>query len=182
MIDLQAIRRRAVSRTPLATPANPANWLIREAGEARASAANPANRLIQATPISQLATLAGVASKNGRAQSLAEALAGAINRTCDVRDDSDANRAGLLAECAALPPEGQADLLAHFAIEAARWPGPPAAADVRVTCHACAHYRPGRCGNHRRAGLHAPDIGRDLATLLQRCPGFQAATVPTAPV
>jgi len=54
--------------------------------------------------------------------------------------------------------------------------------DERVSCTDCRHYRPGRCGNHRRAGLHAPDIGRDLATLLQRCPGFQAATVPTAPV
>jgi hypothetical protein len=52
---------------------------------------------------------------------LAAALAAAINRACDARGDSDANRAGLLAECAALPPEGQADMLAHFTLEAARW-------------------------------------------------------------
>jgi hypothetical protein len=43
--------------------------------------------------------------------------------------------------------------------------------DERVSCTDCQHYRPGRCGNHRRAGLHAPDVGRDLASLLQRCPG-----------
>ena len=51
---------------------------------------------------------------------LAVALAAAINRACDVRGDSDANRAGLLAECAALPREGQADMLAHFTLEAVR--------------------------------------------------------------
>lgn len=45
--------------------------------------------------------------------------------------------------------------------------------DDRRTCLECTTYRPGRCGNHRRAGLQAPDLGRDLATLLQRCPGFQ---------
>ena len=45
--------------------------------------------------------------------------------------------------------------------------------DDRRTCLECTTYRPGRCGNHRLAGLQAPDVGRDLATLLQRCPGFQ---------
>ena len=45
-------------------------------------------------------------------------------------------------------------------------------ADDRVSCADCTHYRPGRCGNHRRAGLQAPDLGRTLAALLQRCPGF----------
>ena len=48
--------------------------------------------------------------------------------------------------------------------------------DDRRTCLECATYRPGRCGNHRRAGLQAPDVGRDLATLLQRCAGFEPAT------
>lgn len=43
--------------------------------------------------------------------------------------------------------------------------------DDRVSCAECQHYRPGRCGNHRRAGLHSPDVGRDLMALLQRCPG-----------
>lgn len=47
--------------------------------------------------------------------------------------------------------------------------------DERVSCVDCGHYRPGRCGNHRRAGLHAPDLGSDLAAMLQRCPGFESA-------
>ena len=46
--------------------------------------------------------------------------------------------------------------------------------DDRVSCVDCRHYRPHRCGNHRQAGLHAPDVSRDLAGLLQRCPGFKA--------
>ena len=46
-------------------------------------------------------------------------------------------------------------------------------ADDRVSCIDCRHYRPGRCGNHKRAGLCMPDLGRDLAAMLQRCPGFQ---------
>ena len=45
--------------------------------------------------------------------------------------------------------------------------------DDRVMCCECQHYRPGRCGNHRRAGLQEVEVGRDLATLLQRCPGFE---------
>ena len=46
--------------------------------------------------------------------------------------------------------------------------------DDRVSCAGeCTHYRPGRCGNHRSAGLNASDVGRDLAAMLQRCPGFQ---------
>lgn len=45
-------------------------------------------------------------------------------------------------------------------------------ADPRVSCTDCRHYRPGRCGNHRRAGLNGADVGRDLAALLQRCPAF----------
>jgi hypothetical protein len=47
--------------------------------------------------------------------------------------------------------------------------------DQRVSCTDCRHYRPGHCGNHRRAGLNVPDVGRDLAAMLQRCPGFQPA-------
>ena len=44
--------------------------------------------------------------------------------------------------------------------------------DERVSCTDCRHYRPGRCGNHRRAGLNVADVGRDLAGMLQRCEGF----------
>ena len=46
--------------------------------------------------------------------------------------------------------------------------------DDRVSCADCRHYRPGRCGNHRRAWLHSAELGRDLAGMLQRCPGFQS--------
>ena len=45
-------------------------------------------------------------------------------------------------------------------------------ADDRHLCIECSHYRPGRCGNQKAAGLHSPEVGRDLAALLQRCPGF----------
>jgi len=44
--------------------------------------------------------------------------------------------------------------------------------DARVNCADCAHYRPGRCGNHRQAGLQTAEVGRDRVALLQGCPGF----------
>lgn len=46
-------------------------------------------------------------------------------------------------------------------------------ADERVSCTECQHYQPGRCANYQCAGLNVADVGRDLATLLQRCHGFQ---------
>ena len=46
--------------------------------------------------------------------------------------------------------------------------------DDRSMCVECTHYRPGRCGNHRRAGLSVGDVGRDLAAMLQRCLGFDS--------
>ena len=158
MLDLKSVRQRAATRVSLATVANPATWLI------------------QVPPISQLATLAGVASERRPAEGLVEALADAINRACDIRGDDAINRAGLLAECAALPPEGQADLLAHFTIEAARWVAP--APDSRVTCTTCRQARRGRCGSHKAAALRSPEVGRDLAALMQRCAGFQPREVP----
>jgi len=48
--------------------------------------------------------------------------------------------------------------------------------DELRACVECAHYRAGRCTNHKRAGLMAPDVGRDLAGLLQRCQGFERWT------
>ena len=48
-------------------------------------------------------------------------------------------------------------------------------ADPRVSCADCGAYRPGRCGNHRLAGLLSPEVGRDWVALLQRCPGFGEA-------
>lgn len=50
-------------------------------------------------------------------------------------------------------------------------------ADDRRACLDCRHYRPYSCGNHRRAGLFAPAVGRDLAALPQNCPGFDAKAV-----
>lgn len=47
--------------------------------------------------------------------------------------------------------------------------------DNRVSCVECRHYRPGRCGRFRRAGLSASDVGHDFAGLLQHCPAYQAA-------
>jgi hypothetical protein len=50
--------------------------------------------------------------------------------------------------------------------------------DDRRTCIECAHYRPAshRCTNHKGAGLLTAAVGRDLAELPQRCPGFRART------
>ncbi|MBA3624581.1 MAG: hypothetical protein H0W48_09065 [Methylibium sp.] len=51
-------------------------------------------------------------------------------------------------------------------------------ADNRVICTECQHYRSGRCGNHRAAGLQAPEMGPDLAAMLQRCAGFTGTAIP----
>jgi hypothetical protein len=48
------------------------------------------------------------------------------------------------------------------------------AADDRRTCVECCRYSPGRCAAHRAALLPSGEVGRDLAGLLQRCPGFAA--------
>lgn len=53
--------------------------------------------------------------------------------------------------------------------------------DARRACVECRQYRPGRCGAFRVAGLRTADIGRDLAVLLQRCPGFSALTSRNPP-
>ena len=57
-------------------------------------------------------------------------------------------------------------------------------AEARVTCTACAAYRPEahRCSRWRAAGLMTAEVGPDLAELPQRCPGFVPlkATVPAA--
>lgn len=45
--------------------------------------------------------------------------------------------------------------------------------DDRVSCTECQCYRPGRCANYGAAGLSTAGVGRDLAVLLQRCPGFR---------
>jgi len=52
--------------------------------------------------------------------------------------------------------------------------------DDRVSCADCLHYKPGRCGNYRRAGLFAPQLGQDFASLLQHCPGFKVVWLASA--
>ncbi len=44
--------------------------------------------------------------------------------------------------------------------------------DDRRTCLECGAYRPGRCSNHRRAGLEVPEVNGDLASSLRQCPAF----------
>jgi hypothetical protein len=63
-------------------------------------------------------------------------------------------------------PEPQAEAVAERLLQRDR------DVEVRVACVECKHYRPGRCGNHKRAGLGSDEVGRDLAGLLQRCDGF----------
>jgi cytochrome c peroxidase len=69
-------------------------------------------------------------------------------------------------------PEADAETLAERLVMRDR-----AADDDRVSCTECHHHRPGRCGNHRAAGLHSPEVGRDLAGMLQHCPGRQKTSV-----
>ena len=71
-------------------------------------------------------------------------------------------------------PEAEAEKLADRLVQRDR------DIDDRVSCTDCQHYRPGRCGNHRRAGLHGAEVGRDLASLLQHCPGWETRVGPGA--
>lgn len=48
-----------------------------------------------------------------------------------------------------------------------------AAGDDRNTCAECTAFRPGRCARHKAAGLFSPEVGRDLASVPQRCPAFR---------
>jgi hypothetical protein len=67
-------------------------------------------------------------------------------------------------------PEAEAESLAERLVRRDR------EADSRVSCADCRHYKPaGRCRNHKAAGLLSPDVGRDLAAMLQDCPGFTPA-------
>lgn len=63
------------------------------------------------------------------------------------------------------------DLAEHLALRDVR-------RDDLAACVECRHVisRPWRCGNHEAAGMPR-ELGADLVTLLQRCPGFQARIV-----
>ena len=66
-------------------------------------------------------------------------------------------------------PEVEADTVAGRIVRARR------EVDDRRACVECRHLLRGlRCGNARAAGI-GRELGRDLAELLQRCPGFADA-------
>lgn len=44
--------------------------------------------------------------------------------------------------------------------------------DRMVMCVECSRYRPGRCGNHRAAGLMVSELARAVTVMFQDCPGF----------
>ncbi len=110
--------------------------------------------------------------------------------TDDMRAALRASKPDLLALLSGDLAEAEATRLQDRRARLLRWGWPEAAADhlaarlarrdreadPRVSCADCGHFRPWRCGNHRRAGLPAPEAGRDLASLLQRCPGFLELT------
>ena len=65
-------------------------------------------------------------------------------------------------------PEAEAQRLAERLVRRDR------EQDERVSCADCQYYRPGQCGNRSGAGLSTAEVGRDLAGMLQRCPGHLA--------
>jgi hypothetical protein len=77
--------------------------------------------------------------------------------------------------------EVDADTLATRLVQSDR--NQQADPDDRVSCTDCSHYRQhhgaGRCANHRTAGLGTAEVARDLAGLLQRCPGFKGQVCGT---
>ena len=66
-------------------------------------------------------------------------------------------------------PEPDAEKLAEQLVRRDR------EADERVSCAECAHYRSGSCGRHKHALLQSSEVGRDFASMLQRCAGFTAS-------
>ncbi len=113
-----------------------------------------------------------------------------------VRDDESASRDGDVAHASVL---GDADharfrvfvdalLQRGFPEEdaknlAVRLRDRDLAGDKRRLCVECGSLDgAGRCGSYRLAGLGGPEVGRDLATTLQRCPAFEGAPgMPAAP-
>lgn len=146
MIDLQAIRSRAAARMDGAHARTPANV---------------ANRRIETPDVSHLAGLAGVAADPVVDASAPEPAAGAWTEA-DIARFLD-RRARLLRWGWTEP---DAERLAERLVKRDR------ERDERVSCVDCKHYRPGRCSNHRRAGLASPEVSRDIAVMPQRCPGF----------
>ena len=152
MLDLAAIKARAAARLgahahPQA-PASLANWLV------------------QPTEISQLATLAGVASRKPIDP----------DRWCWPQSEAmnaaeiDRFRCRVVSFIRRGITDSQAELVADLLVIRDRQH------DDRRLCLECTSYRPGRCGNSRAAGLNGHEVGADLVTLLQRCRGFAPRT------
>ena len=150
MIDLQVIRTRAAARMASLQMPTPANV---------------ATRLIEAPAISHLAGLAGVAACAAGTTTLD--LAAVAWTDADIARFLD-RRTRLLRWGWAEP---EAEALAERLVRRDR------EADPRVMCGECGQYQPGRCGSHRQAGLQTPELGRDLAARLQRCPAFEATSI-----
>ncbi len=148
MLDFEAIRGRAARH---------------------AEAANLANRLIdpqpEAPPVSQLAALAGVAQPL-RPYRLSAAEADVARRA----PWGGATIARFTARMTLLMRRGVSATDADDLAE--RLHLRDIEADERTLCLECEHYRVGLCGNDRRAGLHVPIVGRDMAVTLRRCPDF----------
>ena len=64
--------------------------------------------------------------------------------------------------------ESQAETLADSLVQRDRDP-----LDDRHLCLECQNGQSGRCSNSRAAGLNHPELGKDYATLIKRCNGFQ---------
>ena len=137
-------------------------------------AANPMPAAVRVAADSQ--ALAGIRKLPNRSQSV---------HPCGFSQDSQGSQGDGLA-CAA-PTDDTAPLYVRRRDKLLRWGWPAAEAtamaerlaqrdaqaDPRVVCVECSHHRPGACGNHKRAGLMTREVGRELAALPQRCPGFQ---------
>jgi hypothetical protein len=174
MLDLQAIRSRAASRCEASNVANPANWLIEGNQEACARAANPANDPEADASVSQLAKLASIpTSSDARPHALTAAdgdLAHAVPWG-DREVTAFLDRTWKLQRLGFVEQDAD-DLAERLALR-------DVGGDERAACIECRNLsgrRGGfRCGKPSAAGLHGDrTVGTDLATLLQRCPGFVA--------
>jgi len=152
-MNLQAIHARAAARLA----AQPAPRLQ------PAGLANVAKWLIEGSGISHLAALAGGQGPHEAKERTDSALAAAAWTDADISAYSSRHARLLRWGWAEAEAERMAERLVIRDREA----------DSRVSCTECRHYSPGRCSNHRRACLQSSEVGRDLAALLQRCPGFQ---------
>lgn len=104
---------------------------------------------------------------------------------------AETDRRGVLSVLSVPPSGGAPEISSRLDVTARllRWGWPPERAaataariaareadDDRRMCVECRHYHPGRCTQHRAAGLMTAVIGPDLAALPQHCPAFAPAS------